>query len=206
MLRLVTRIPKQCAVAVSGGADSLALLDFVARSGREVTALHYDHGTGSTLAALPYIRAVCDRYGVELRVSAACGARPRCTSSEAWWRSQRYLWLSQQHGVILTAHTLNDGAETWLWGAANGQPKLIQAEIQWGAARVLRPWLAVSRREIEHYCAAHAIKYWQDPANTDTKYTRVRVREQLVPAAEQANPGFLTVMRRKVLTQAAQTV
>ena len=168
MIRLTAEIPKQCSVAVSGGADSLCLLDFVARTGRDVVALHYDHGTGSTSAALPYIHAVCNRYSVELRTSEPLNQpRPRCYSAESWWREQRYRWLAAQSAHVLTAHNLNDCAETWLMGSIQGVPKLIESTVQWGSTRVSRPLLATSRSDIESYCDRNDIDYWLDPANCD---------------------------------------
>ena len=204
MIRLTAAIPKRCSVAVSGGADSLCLLDFVARSGREVVALHYDHGTGSTSAARETIAAVCDRYGVELRTSEPLVApRPRCYSRESWWREQRYQWLQQQSDHVLTAHNLNDQAETWLMGSIQGQPKLIESTIQWGSMTVSRPLLATSRRDVETYCVQNGISWWDDPANTDHDYLRVRVRETVLPAALAINPGLLNTLRKKTLDLAA---
>ena len=200
MWRLTSKIPNRCAVAVSGGADSLALLDFVARTGRDVTAVHYDHGTGSTESALPYIHSVADRYGVPLLVSEPLrGERPPCTSREAWWRHSRYEWLAQQHDRVLTAHNLNDQAETWLMSSITGNPRLIQNSIQWGSTGVYRPLLALSRSEVESYCERYQIEYWQDPANEQLEYRRVQARLELLPQVLDYEPGFLNMIKRKTL-------
>jgi len=198
--QLTSRIPNSCALAVSGGADSLALLDFVARSGRDVVALHYDHGTGSTDAALAYIHSVADRYGVPVQVSEPLrGERPRCLSKEEWWRNSRYEWLQAEHDTVLTAHNLNDQAETWLMSSITGNPRLIQNRIQWGSMTVSRPLLAVSRRQVESYCERYSIEYWQDPANTQLKYRRVQARQLLLPQVLDYEPGFLNMIKRKTL-------
>jgi tRNA(Ile)-lysidine synthetase-like protein len=196
---LTTQIPNNCVVAVSGGADSMALLHFVAQERRRsVTAAVYDHGTGAHTSAFPLVEQLCDRLGINVVTAQLSEDRARGQSREDHWRQQRYSWLRSLGVPVLTAHNLDDVAETWLWSSLHGQPTLMPAENQ----GVLRPLLAVRHAELAKYCEAHAIEYWLDPANTDhEQFARPRVRYVLKPAAEYVHPGFFTVIRRKLLTR-----
>lgn len=196
---LTTQIPNNCVVAVSGGADSLALLHFVAQERRRsVTAAVYDHGTGSHDHAFPLVEQLCDRLKINVVTAQLSEDRARGQSREDHWRQQRYSWLRSLGVPVLTAHNLDDVAETWLWSALHGQPTLMPAENQ----GVLRPLLAVRHSELAKYCEQHDIQYWLDPANTDHEsFARPRVRYVLKPAAEYVHPGFFTVLRRKLLTR-----
>jgi len=196
---LTTQIPHKCVVAVSGGADSMALLHFAAQdSRREVTAAVYDHGTGAHTSAFPLVEALCDRLGIDVVTARLAAERSRGQSREDHWRQQRYRWLRTLGQPVLTAHNLDDVAETWLWSTLHGQPTLMPAENQ----AVLRPLLAVRHAELAKYCEQHSIDYWLDPANTDhDQFARPRVRYVLKPAAEYVHPGFFTVLRKKLLTR-----
>lgn len=179
----------------------MALLHFVSRPRRRtVTALMFDHGTGAQAQAEPRVRAFCAEHGIELRVGRIQSERGRSQSPEEHWRDERYAWLHAQPGWILTGHNLDDVAETWLWGAVHGQTKLMPSQRQ----NVLRPILAVSRREIEQYCLVHSIPVWQDPSNGDPRYARVRTRQTLMPAARHVNPGFTNMLRRRLRQRAAE--
>jgi len=196
---LTTQIPNNCVVAVSGGADSMALLHFVAQERRRsVTAAVYDHGTGAHDHAFPLVEQLCDRLGINVVTAQLAAERSRGQSREDHWRQQRYSWLRSLGVPVLTAHNLDDVAETWLWSSLHGQPTLMPAENQ----GVLRPLLAVRHSELAKYCEQHAIEYWCDPANKDHEsFARPRVRYVLKPAAEYVHPGFFTVIRRKLLTR-----
>ena len=138
---LTTQIPNNCVVAVSGGADSMALLHFVAQERRRsVTAAVYDHGTGAHTAAFPLVEQLCDRLKINVVTAQLSEDRARGQSKEDHWRQQRYQWLRSLGVPVLTAHNLDDVAETWLWSSLHGQPTLMPAENQ----GVLRPLLAVS--------------------------------------------------------------
>lgn len=196
MWNLTTRLPHRMGVAVSGGADSMALLHFLARNqNRDIHAFMYDHGTGAQHEAEPIVRRLCDQYDIPLYVGHCDEVKPSDFSPEEHWRNCRYAWLESQPMVIATGHHLNDVAETWLWGSVNGQPRLIPSSRN----NIIRPLLAVSRQEIEDYCVENKINFWNDPSNLERRYTRNRIRQDMIPAAISANPGFLNMLRRKII-------
>lgn len=203
MWHLTTKIPDTVSVAVSGGADSMALLHFVCQAPRRsVTALMFDHGTGAHDQAKPIVGALCERLNVPLIEGCIQTVRAPGQSPEEHWRDERYAWLHAQPGIILTGHNLDDVCETWLWGAVNGQTKLMPQT----RGNVWRPLLAVEKAELEAYCEKHGIPVWQDPSNGDTRYARVRTRQTLLPAAVHVNPGFKNMLRRRLLERPKEGV
>jgi tRNA(Ile)-lysidine synthase len=200
------------AVALSGGADSVALLRaLVARRqelGLVLHAAHLHHGLRGEEADgdLEFCRALAAKLGVpfhEARVDAAAEARadaklgkPAETIEEAA-RRLRYSWfrelLSKEllHAVA-TAHTRDDQAETvlakflrgaWTEGLAGISPKLEYAE-----GCVVRPLLGVTRTEIEAYLRGLGQDWRDDSSNRHLTFTRNRIRHELLPLLEGWNP------------------
>ena len=205
------------AVALSGGADSVALLRALAERREElglvVHAAHLHHGLRGAEADgdLEFCRALAARLDVpfhEARVDAAAEAKadpqagkPAETIEEAA-RRLRYAWFrelmskSLPHALVLdaivTAHTLDDQAETvlakflrgaWTEGLSGIHPKLEGPE---GA--VLRPLLAVTRAEIEAYLRGLGQDWREDSSNRHLTFTRNRIRHELLPLLEGWNP------------------
>lgn len=199
MWTLTSEIPHRVHVAVSGGADSMALLHFVSQDPRRsVTAAVYDHGTGAHAAAAPLVEGLCDRLGINCVTAQLAHERDRGVSREEHWRQQRYAWLDSLGTAVLTGHNLDDAVETWLWSACHGQPTLMPARRN----HVLRPLLAVRHQQLVKYCEQHGIEYWEDPANRDhEQFARPRVRYVLKAAAEYVHPGIYSTIRNRLLTR-----
>lgn len=159
--------------AVSGGADSLALLVLSVASGCRTTAVHVDHGLREGSAAeADAVGVVAHRLGAAFRaeqVHVAPGA-----NLEARARSARYGVLPPD---VLTGHTADDQAETVLLNLLRGAGLDGLA----GMARDRRPILSLRRAETNAVCAAAGLTPFQDPTNTDATYRRNRVRAELLP-------------------------
>ena len=160
--------------AVSGGADSLALLVLAVSAGCVATAVHVDHGLRDGSAAeADVVRAAADALGagfVSERVEVAPGP-----NLEARARSARYSVLP---AGVLTGHTADDQAETVLlnlmWGAGlDGLAGMEPGERH--------PILALRRHETRALCAAVGLVPVDDPSNADPAYRRNRVRHELLP-------------------------
>ncbi len=180
------------AVAVSGGADSLALALLADRWAREragrVTALTVDHGLrpGSRAEAGQVGDWLAAR-GISHRVLEWTGAKP-ATAIQARARAARRALLGdwcRSAGVLhlLLAHQRDDQAETMLLRLAGGSGPDglagMSAVAEGPAARVLRPLLAVSHAQITDYLAALGQEWIEDPSNRDPRFARVRVRAGL---------------------------
>ena len=159
--------------AVSGGADSLALLMLACRTERPVTAWHVDHSLRSESASeVRRIRDVAAQLGVAVEsrtVHVAPGA-----NLEARAREARYAVLPDD---ILTGHTADDQAETILINLLRGSGTAGLA----GMRADRRPLLGLRRSETQALCDELGLAPLQDPMNDDERYQRVRVRREALP-------------------------
>lgn len=197
-------------VALSGGADSLALAAATAfeagRRGIRAEAVVIDHGLqegSDAVAAAAAAKAVA--LGLTARVVVVeVGA---ADGPEADARRARYAGLARAAAdlgadTVLLGHTLDDQAETVLLGLARGSGGLslsgMPAERRDATGpRWVRPLLGVRRSTTVAACAAEGIESWSDPHNADPAYTRVRVRERVLPVLEaELGPGVVEALAR----------
>lgn len=159
--------------AVSGGADSLALLLLAAAAGCRVTAIHVDHGIrrGSEPEA-ELVRDVARRAGASFRAERAVVAPG--PNLEARARTARFGALPPG---VLTGHTADDQAETVLLNLMRGAGLDGLA----GMARAGHPILGLRRRETQALCRDEGITPFEDPSNSDPSFRRNRVRAELLP-------------------------
>lgn len=182
-------------VMISGGADSVCLLDVALRLGAEVSALHVDYGLrpGSTGDA-ELCRRACAAAGVPLAVEAvelrsAQAAEAGNLQAEA--RERRYE-LAERHargGDFATAHTATDQAETVLYRLAVSPGRRALLGMAPRRGRLVRPLLAVTRQEVRDYCRARGLEWREDPSNDDVHFARARVRREVLAALRELNPA-----------------
>ena len=190
-------------VLVSGGADSVCLLEVCVRLGARVAALHLNYGLreGSD-GDEALCREVCERLGVGLtveRVSLAAGSPGAAASAErsgnlqAQAREARYglaeALVARSGGDYAAAHTASDQAETVLYRLAvsPGRRALLGMETRRG--RLVRPLLGATRAETRAYCAARGLAWREDPSNADRRFARARVRHEVLPALAELSPS-----------------
>ncbi|MFD3595349.1 tRNA lysidine(34) synthetase TilS [Nocardia sp. NPDC058640] len=178
-------------VGLSGGADSLALVAAAVVEAGAVTAVVVDHGLQEGSAE------VAERAAAQARALGCVEAVVvpvqvgREGGVEAAARAARYAGLeSVRDGrPVLLGHTLDDQAETVLLGLARGSGgRSIHGMVAWKAPWG-RPLLGVRRAQTVQVCADLGIEPWDDPHNADLKYTRVRVRNELLPLLEDVLGG-----------------
>lgn len=180
-------------VALSGGADSLALTA-VAATLRPTVALIVDHGLqpDSADVARRAQQQALDLGCVAAQVlTVAVGAEG---GPEAAARTARYRALDEARAglPVLLAHTRDDQAETVLLGLGRGSgPRSIAGmrdyDAPWG-----RPLLAVRRAVTRAACAELGLRPWEDPHNTDPRFTRVRLRTEVLPLLDEVLGGGVT--------------
>ncbi|MGB0124587.1 MAG: tRNA lysidine(34) synthetase TilS [Silvibacterium sp.] len=204
--RALLRPGMRLAVAVSGGADSVALLRALVYAAPEVglvlSVAHVHHGIRGADANddAEFVGALAADLGLAyLRwdVDAPAAARENRETLEEAARNLRYAWFGEllASGVadaIATAHTLDDQAETvlhkllrgaWTEGLSGIHPVLARPK-----GTILRPFLGVRRAEIEAWLT-HLEQPWrEDTTNSDTSHTRNRLRRELLPALATYNP------------------
>lgn len=192
MIRLVSGGPRITGVALSGGPDSMALLSFIGAH-QNITAFYFDHGTKHGQEAKQFVSDYCHAKGISLVVGQIANSKTSDLSWEEYWRNERYAFLNAQiDQTIATAHHLNDVAETYLWGCIHGKPKFINYQIK----NIVRPFLLTPKTELLSWCNRKQVPYIIDPSNEDTKYTRNRIRQNILPQVDFVNPGFLTVVKK----------
>ena len=194
-------------VACSGGADSLALAfaaRYVAiRRYLEYAAVVIDHRLqeGSTEVAAR-VQQQLDRFGYDdVTVTTVEVDQSATVGPEAAARQARYLALDAEararSATVLLGHTLDDQAETVLLGLARGSGGRSLAGMAPRAGHLLRPFLNLRRGTTEQACAELGLDPWQDPHNTDRRFTRVRVRETVLPTLEtELGPGVAEALAR----------
>ena len=194
-------------VAVSGGVDSMVLLDvlvrLVPRLGLRLHVAHIHHGLRGRSAdrEAELVAAEAARHALPVSVERLEAAtRARGTSVQVWARSARYARLEAvrrriRAAWVLTAHNRNDQAETVLLNLLRGAGPRGLAGIPPARGRILRPLLGAWRAEIDRYAAARDIRFREDPSNRSVAYRRNRVRRQLLPMlAREYNPRILEAL------------
>ncbi|HYI80394.1 MAG TPA: tRNA lysidine(34) synthetase TilS [Thermoleophilaceae bacterium] len=176
-------------VMLSGGADSVCLLDVALRLGAEVTALHVNYGLRDAAEDDErHCRDLCARLGVELIVEAA--PLPDAGNVQAKAREARYR-LAELHasGDYAAAHTASDQAETVLYRLAvsPGRRPLLGMAPRRG--RLVRPLLGATAAETRAHCHARGLEWREDASNRDPRFARARVRHGLLEVLREVAPA-----------------
>jgi tRNA(Ile)-lysidine synthase len=202
-------------VGCSGGADSLALAAAAAfegprykeGAGLTVGAVVIDHGMQPGSAAVAgetaHKLSVLGLYPVEIRsVNVGTDGGPEAAARTARYEAIDQVAEALGANAVLLGHTLNDQAETVLMGLARGSGGrslngMARVSEQHGSGIYLRPLLGITRETTENFCADSGLEPWHDPMNKDEAYTRVRVRQNLLPALEtELGPGIAEALAR----------
>ncbi|NPA43602.1 MAG: tRNA lysidine(34) synthetase TilS [Chlorobi bacterium] len=190
---------KKYLVAVSGGADSMVLLDLMRKAGLDVAAVHCNfklRGRESDEDA-EFVRQITSEWGIPLHLIECPAGKGGNLQERA--RDLRYLVfdeLADRYGYdhILTAHHADDAAETFLINLGRGSG--LQGLTGIGeSGRLKRPLLGFTRREILDYARRHGIPWREDSSNRSDRYLRNRIRNELLPLWVQIEPrisGSLT--------------
>jgi tRNA(Ile)-lysidine synthase len=177
-------------VALSGGPDSLALTAVAAKA-VPTTALIVDHGlqSGSSQVAANAQRQARELGCVDAQV--LCVQVSGDGGPEGAARNARYQALQGARGdrPVLLAHTLDDQAETVLLGLGRGSGARSIAGMRPYDPPWCRPLLSVRRAVTHAACAELGLDAWQDPHNTDRRFTRSRLRHEVLPLMEEVLGG-----------------
>lgn len=200
------RAPQGCriVVAFSGGMDSTALLDLLwqlrQEQGWQVEAFHLNHGLRGDEAQRDedFCRDFCRERGIPLTVAReniAQLAQEAGESLESCGRRLRYEHLAElcpdEKDRIATAHNLNDLAETQLFHLIRGSGIRGLGGIPLQRGKIIRPLLLCSREEIEGYCRERGLPHVEDSSNRDLRFSRNRIRQNLLPQLVGENGAYL---------------
>ncbi len=204
--------------AVSGGPDSLCLLDLMRQlPGVDVIVAHFNHKLRPEAdAEAVYVRSLVEKMGLPFLTASGdvrAYAVEKGISIEEAARTLRYRFLyglARKHGAsgIVTAHSADDQVETVLMHLLRGTGMAGLRGIQ-GVTRLLefdaqvpliRPMLHIWRNEVDEYCREHGLEPVYDATNSDQSYMRNRIRHSLIPEMESYNPKFKAALLRMVRT------
>jgi len=193
-----TKPGQKLLIAVSGGADSLALAaacEFEAKKlGVKIAAAVIDHSlqkgsdkvaaqTAKTLAALGFEEVVVKK----ITVGKAGG--PEAAARTARYAALETLRQKTKSNFVVLGHTASDQAETVLLGLVRGSGSKSLSGMSEKTGFLLRPLLGVERATTEAFCKDSGIKYWSDPQNQDKKFLRVMIRKLVLPFLEKQLGG-----------------
>lgn len=190
-------------LAVSGGRDSMVLLDAFAAERTDIAAVvTFDHGTGPhAVKAVTHVEKEAERRGLQVIVGKRRGWSPSLdrmiekfgAASEGMLRTARWEFLrvtaANTSAQVVTAHTLDDQIETVFMRVLRHARARGLAAMN-AKSDVVRPLLCIRRDEIGAYAAAGGVKWIEDPTNLSMRFHRNRVRAELLPAMEALQPGF----------------
>ncbi len=192
-------------VGVSGGPDSLCLLDLLYKSGAKVIAVHVNHQLRSSAdREADQVRLFCQGRKIQCligKLNVAEFAQEKKVSTEEAARFLRYQFLFEKAKeytaqAVLVAHNADDQAETVLMHILRGSGlsglrgmQMHSLQPQWSEnIPLVRPLLTTSRAEIEAYCLENQLNPSIDESNADVRYFRNRLRHKLLPELGLYNP------------------
>ena len=196
MIKVDMKLNRELVVAVSGGVDSIAALDFLSRN-HKVEVAFFNHGTETSTKAYDFVYDYCLKHNIDFRSGNSCREQFKWESKEEYWRQIRYEWLNALQGEIVTAHHLDDCVETWIWSSLHGKPRLPKYKIN----NVVRPFLSTPKQKFIDWCGRNKVPYIEDETNEDIAFTRNYIRHVLMPHALQVNPGLQKMVRKKLAGQ-----
>ncbi|HZJ78782.1 MAG TPA: tRNA lysidine(34) synthetase TilS [Clostridia bacterium] len=188
-------------VAVSGGADSMALLSILnclkTKYNIEIIAAHVNHslrGRESDRDEL-FVRDYCKDNSIELRVlkkDIKKISEEKGLGIEECARHVRYDFFNSicSSALIATAHTLNDRVETMLFNLARGSVLKGLCSIPPVRENIIRPIIDCTKQEVLDYCKEKDIYFVTDSSNDDIIYSRNRIRHRVIPELEKINSGL----------------
>ncbi len=207
---------RRVTVALSGGADSVSLLymllELKAELGLEIYAAHLNHqlrGAESD-SDEAFVRALCEGLQVPLfceRADIVAESKKTGESIELAARRVRYEFLERVAGggVVATAHTASDSAETMLYNLTRGTSLKGLCGIPVKRGIFVRPLINVSREEVEAYCDKNNFSFVTDSTNNEDIYTRNKIRHNVVPVLRGINPAFERSLSRTAKMLQADT-
>ena len=187
-------------VALSGGADSVALLHALwslrDKLSINVKAAHLNHGIRGAEADRDeaFVKWLCLKFDIPIvceTVDIPSLAKEKGQSLELCAREVRYEFLSRNaEGLIATAHTASDNTETLLFNLTRGSGTKGLSGIPPKRDNFIRPLIFCSRYDVEKYCIDNSLSYVTDSTNLTDDYTRNKIRHKVVTTLKEINPSL----------------
>lgn len=197
-------ITGKCAVAVSGGGDSLALCLMLKKLGYDVVALHFNHKLRNTAdSEALWLQELLNNHGISCLIGRWQGNKPRANLQKQA-REARYSFFTDQVNKlglagVFVAHTLDDQIETFWLRLAHGSglkglAHPLKPQSSYRELTVYRPLLTHRREDLRSWLRAQQVMWLEDPSNDNDEFYRVRVRKML-PELESWGLGEAAISR-----------
>jgi tRNA(Ile)-lysidine synthase len=187
-------------LGISGGIDSVVMLDLFKNYSKKLIVAHLNHGVRKEAAVdEEFVRELAAKAGL----TYVCGKikKPGKGNLEEEMRILRQEFLAdvakkENAQFIVLAHNANDQAETVFLNLVRGSGSAGLAGMKQVSGKVIRPLLNISRKEIEKYARENSLKWHEDLSNKDIAYQRNYLRHELLPNLEKINPAWLEALNR----------
>lgn len=193
-------------VAVSGGLDSVALLDILLKLREDLdltlVVAHADHGLRrASLKDAEFVRNLAAAHSLPYAETQL--KLKKASNVEARAREARYKWLEQvrkkrKADFIVTAHQADDQVETLFLHLARGSGLQGLSGMQLVTGKLMRPLLDVPRRTLTRYVRRHKLKYRRDATNRDVQFARNRIRRQVITSLQKINPQLVETVSQSM--------
>lgn len=192
-------------VAVSGGIDSMVLLDVLQELGHPCHVAHVDHGLrgAASDADREFVKGFCEERNIPFQATQVDVHHRRGNtgeSSQMAARELRMAWFQELcnrgPNKLATAHHADDAVETFFMGLMQGMGSKSLGSIPTRNEQFIRPLVEVTRQEILHHATLHNIPWREDFSNEDKVYMRNRIRHELLPQLEAWRPGVRRTWHR----------
>lgn len=197
MIKVEGKLPRKIVVACSGGADSMAILDFLKRN-HDVQVAYYNHLTPHGIEAYDFLDDYCTKHKLEFISDEIKGhPKPAEKSQEEHWRDERYKFLHNIRETVIMGHHLDDCVETWMFTSMHGESRTIP----YARGNVIRPFRHNRKRDLELWCNIKNVPYVEDESNNDTSYMRNHIRHNMMHHVLKVNPGIHKMVRKRLTTE-----
>lgn len=186
-------------LAVSGGIDSMVMLDLLCKSKLNIVVAHCNFTLRKESKDEElFVKATCDKLSIPFHsrsFNTEKEAKKMGSSIQETARKLRYKWFEELRNklgfdLIATAHHLNDNIETVLYNLVKGTGIKGLKGIPMKNKHVIRPMLKLSRAEIENYANQNSIKWIEDSSNSVDKYSRNLLRLNVINELKKINPSL----------------
>lgn len=195
-------------VAVSGGLDSMSLLNMMVPLqkdfGLELIVAHADHGLRRSSAKdAALVRRVAAGHGLPFYETTLDLSKAAPGNIEQQAREARYAWLEEvrahaEADYIVTAHQADDQVETLFLHLARGSGLSGLTGMRVETGTILRPLLDVPRKDLTKYARRHKVAYRLDPTNKNLRLARNRVRRQIITSLQKINPQLVETVSQSM--------
>ena len=200
---------KKCTLlAVSGGMDSVVMLNLFSKAGFPCAVMHCNFQLRGEEASADeaFVYKLAEQYKMRFyveRFDTKAYAEEFKVSIQVAARELRYKWfeemlIEQRMQLVATAHHLNDNIETILYNLTKGTGLRGLRGIPARQGNIIRPLLFATREEIAQYCKENNLRYREDSSNAEDKYTRNKIRHHVIPLLKEINPSLEKTIGEKV--------